>query len=143
MLACVQRRPADWLSEDYAFLGSLASVAASAHLYVPFHGAGLAIWYGYPRGIRVFYDSRNDCYSVETLRAYAMLGKAQATNAARQRAREILDASHTDAVLIPATHPLMSTLAAAPDWELLERSPGQLFRRTRPASARPASAVPP
>jgi hypothetical protein len=143
ILAWAQRRPADWLSEEYAFLGSLASVAASAHLYVPFHGAGLAIWYGYPRGIRVFYDSRNDCYSVETLRAYAKLGKAQATNAAQKRAREILDASDTNAVLIPATHPLTGTLTEAPDWALVERSPGYLFRRIRPAPARPTSLVPP
>jgi hypothetical protein len=91
----------------------------------------------------VFYDSRNDCYSVETLRAFARLGNPQNTNAARQRAREILDASGTNAVLVPATHPLTSTLAKAPDWQLLGRSPGYLFRRTRPAAARSASSVPP
>jgi hypothetical protein len=36
-----------------------------AHLYAPFRSAGLVIWEGAPRGIRVLYDSRNDCYSPE------------------------------------------------------------------------------
>jgi len=129
LLAGVQRRPDAWLSPEYAFLGSLSGVADSARLYVPFRSAGLAIWYGYPRGIRVFYDPRNDCYSVSTLRAFAALGKHDDSGEARQKARQILDETHTDSVLIPATHRLKATLATAPEWQLRAQLPGYLFQR--------------
>jgi hypothetical protein len=135
--AWLHRKPSEWLSADQAFVGSLTAVADAARLYVPFHSAGLAIWYGYPRGIRVFYDPRNDCYSVETLRAFAALGQTGSSTAV-QNARQILAASGTDTVLIPATHPLKIALASAPDWELHARQPGYLFRR-RSASARAAT----
>jgi hypothetical protein len=128
------RTTADWLDPDYAFADSLSAVPASARLFIPFSHAGYAIWQGYPRGIRVFFDPRNDCYSPQTLKDYVALN---ATKTPAARARELLDTSGTDTVLVPSSHPLVKTLANAPEWEPL---PGNLehgFRRRAQRAAAP------
>ncbi|HEX7663074.1 MAG TPA: hypothetical protein VF407_01115, partial [Polyangiaceae bacterium] len=43
-------------------------VPDDTRVYTPFRSASLVIWEGAPRGIRIFYDSRNDCYSPEVAR---------------------------------------------------------------------------
>jgi hypothetical protein len=120
------RKPSDWINRELAFVEALPAIAPGAKLYVPFRAAGMALWYGFPRGIRVFYDPRNDCYSVQTLRDFAKLGNAQTTPA---EALRILAASGTDAVLIPSTHPLAATLATAVDWRRVPDPRGVVFER--------------
>jgi hypothetical protein len=98
------RRPAGaLLARGPALLRGLHSVREGSHLYVPFSEAGAAIWYGFPRGVRVFFDSRNDCYSPETFRSFLLLGER---GTPKPVALQILARSHTDAVLIPTGHPL-------------------------------------
>jgi hypothetical protein len=133
-LACGVRKPAAWISPELAFVEALPAVAPGARLYVPFRAAGLVLWYGFPRGIRVFYDPRNDCYSVETLRAFAKLGNART---APETARRILAASRTDAVLVPATHPLVTLLTAAADWQRLPTAQGYAFQQRAAKGAAP------
>jgi len=107
------RRPAgELLARGPALLHGLRSVREGSHLYVPFSEAGVAIWYGFPRGVGVFFDSRNDCYSPETWRSFLLLGER---GTPKPIARQILDRSHTDAVLIPEGHPL-SFLGDEPGW---------------------------
>ncbi len=97
------RPPGELLARGPALLRGLRSVREGSHLYVPFSEAGAAIWYGFPRGVRVFFDSRNDCYSPETFRSFLLLGER---GTPKPLARQILDRSHTDAVLIQNGHPL-------------------------------------
>lgn len=109
------RRPAgELLARGPALLRGLRSVRDGSHLYVPFSEAGAAIWYGFPRGVRVFFDSRNDCYSPETYRSFLLLGDSRTP---KPSALGILARSHTDAVLIPKGHPL-SFLGHEPGWAL-------------------------
>jgi hypothetical protein len=120
------RQPSDWLDREYAFADSLSAVPASAHLFIPFAFAGYAIWHGYPRGIRVFFDPRNDCYSPHTLDDYLVLDSG---NTPATRALALLDASHIDTVLVPSEHPLIAALANAPHWQRLPDSGEHGFRR--------------
>jgi hypothetical protein len=46
-------------------LALLARIPDGARVYAPFSLSPLVIWYGQPRGIRVFYDPRNDCYPAD------------------------------------------------------------------------------
>ncbi len=62
----------EWVSSS--FLGALAAVPDGARLYAPFESAGMAVWYGFERGVRVYFDSRNDCYRAETLRDFMQIG---------------------------------------------------------------------
>jgi len=43
----------------------LAQLPRDAHLYTPFALGGRAEWLSSERGVRVFYDSRNDCYPAD------------------------------------------------------------------------------
>ena len=107
------RRPAgELMARGPALLHGLRSVRNGSHLYVPFQEAGVAIWYGFPRGVRVYFDPRNDCYSPETFRSFLRLGE-RATP--KTMALQILARSQTDAVLIPKGHPL-SFLGEEPGW---------------------------
>ena len=112
LFSTARRPPGELLARGPALLHGLRSVREGSHLYVPFSEAGVAIWYGFPRGVRVFFDSRNDCYSPETWRSFLQLGER---GIPKPVARQILDQSHTDAVLIPKGHPL-SFLGDEPGW---------------------------
>ncbi|HEX4351456.1 MAG TPA: hypothetical protein VHZ95_01055, partial [Polyangiales bacterium] len=128
--ANITRSNADWIDPDYAFFAALSDIRDGARLYVPFRVAGMAIWYGFPRGIRVFFDPRNDCYSASTLRAFAELGDART---APSRARSILDRSRTDAVLVPPSHALAQQLMTASGWTRSPNRRGVVFTRGEPA----------
>ncbi|MET0389024.1 MAG: hypothetical protein ABW321_23825 [Polyangiales bacterium] len=119
------RHPGDWVDPDFGFAGELAAVPDGARLFIPFHYAGYAIWHGYPRGIRVFFDPRNDCYTSEALERYVTLNAARDPSEARQ----LLDASHTDTVLAPTGHPLLAILADTPGWQPLAGNPAHGYRR--------------
>lgn len=62
------RGPDEWMSPSLGG-GELqrltAEVPDGAHVYAGFQVSGRLIWLGAPRGIRVFYDSRNDCYPAD------------------------------------------------------------------------------
>ncbi len=66
-----QRRPGDWVDpthddEDVASL--LAAAPAGTRMFVTLFFTGYAVERAYPR-VRVFFDTRNDCYPAEVLRA--------------------------------------------------------------------------
>jgi hypothetical protein len=87
-----------------AWVPLLARVPDGARLYVPFSAGGVAIWYTAPRGVRVFYDPRNDCYSADVARdAFALeFGTADA---------ELTLAKYdTTYALTPRSHPVARAL---------------------------------
>ncbi len=104
----LRRSPEEWLAAGPAFVRSVAALPADANAYVPFPTAGAAIWYGFPRGVRVFGDSRNDCYSAGTFVTFLLL-EADATPPAACRAA--LVTTGTDAAVIPRAHPMAAFLA--------------------------------
>lgn len=124
-----RRSPEEWIATGPPFLRVLASVPDGSNVFVPFALAGQAIWYGSPRGVRVFADSRNDCYSADTFREFFGLD-APATPAPKRSA--MLDATGTDAAVLPAADPLASQLASEPGWVVAGSAPGWLaVRRDR------------
>ncbi len=128
-LVPARRSDGEATAEGPAFLKALHAVKAGANLYAPFSEAGMAIWYGFPRGVRVFFDSRNDCYSPETFRAFVRLGTRDTPRAVQ---RELLAQSATTSLLIPRGHPLefvrdeptWTQRFAEGGWLLFERAAG-------------------
>jgi hypothetical protein len=124
-----RRAPADWIASGPALLRSIDRVPDGARLYVPFQWAGHSIAYGFPRGVRVFFDPRNDCYSAETFRTFNAFDSKKA---APERTRERLDASGTNAALIETKHPLASFLDHEPGWSLVSETGGFRVYERRP-----------
>jgi hypothetical protein len=83
-----------------------------ARVYAPFDFSGLVLWLGAPRGVRVFYDPRNDCYPPEVAEAAFSLERSDAT----QSAPAVLDRWGTQLALVPDSHPVFGALSASPAW---------------------------
>jgi len=82
---------------------ALDHVPAGARLFVPFSAGGIAIWYTAPRGVHVFYDPRNDCYSAAVARdAFAL----EYVSGGSEAAIATLERYGTTDVLVPRSHPL-------------------------------------
>jgi hypothetical protein len=67
-------RPADaWISASLGG-GSVARLVRDApdgaHVWAPFEASAVVMWEGAPRGVRVFFDPRNDCYGADTWDAF-------------------------------------------------------------------------
>ena len=66
-----RRSPGEWVdptSDDEDVASLLAGTAPGARMFVTLFFTGYAIERAYPR-VRVFFDTRNDCYPAEVLRA--------------------------------------------------------------------------
>ncbi len=65
-------RPAlAWINTDVAedsFLRLADALPDGAHVYAPFGSAPLVLLFESPRGVKVLFDPRNDCYSAEVAR---------------------------------------------------------------------------
>jgi hypothetical protein len=115
LATCHRRAPEEWVAGGAALVRSIAALPDGANAFVPFPAAGVAIWYGSPRGVRVFFDSRNDCYSAEAFAAFWALETATTAPLLRRR---VLSESRTDAALVSKAHPMAAFLAGEPDWVL-------------------------
>ena len=111
--------PGSWLAAGPQFLEALGHVPNGARLYVPFSQAGIAIWYAFPRGVRVFMDSRNDCYSAETFGIFRQLTSRSIPG---ERALRILSDHGVTDVLVPGNHVLATRLPLTRRWRLSTRS---------------------
>ena len=100
-----------------------------AKVYAPFDFAGLVLWLGAPRGVRVFYDPRNDCYPPEVAEAGFLLESPDA----RQGATAVLDRWGTEIVLVPDSHPVFGALSTSAAWAAWRRvGPWTAFQRLHP-----------
>ncbi len=117
-LASHRRAPGEWIADGPPLPSLVAALPDGSNVVAPFQAAGVVIWYGAPRGVRVYFDSRNDCYSVATLESFWQL---EAPDTPAETRRAILDASATGAALLPSAHPLAVWLASAPGWRVAAR----------------------
>jgi hypothetical protein len=113
---CQATRPPDeWIDRGVggAELARLVrELPAGAHVYAPFQSSGLLMWLGAPRGIRVFFDSRNDCYDPDVATAaFALESPGAGPVAAATLARY-----GTDLAIVPAGHPLETALSGSHGW---------------------------
>jgi hypothetical protein len=131
LVTCSRRaaNEGEWIQGGPPLVRAISALPADANVVVPFTTAGVVLWYAFPRGVRVLFDSRNDCYSAETFAAFWSLETT--TTPDDERAR-ILYATNADAALVPEGHPLVPLLARSPDWTLT-RSEGawRVFLRHR------------
>jgi hypothetical protein len=114
-----RRTEREWIDGGPDFLAALDAVPDGARLYVPFPRAGLAIWYGWPRGIRVFFDPRNDCYSEKTFVTFMGLGNPEITDA---QIASVFAATGTNAVVATGRHRVAQWAARSPAFRLSEGS---------------------
>jgi hypothetical protein len=114
-VAFSRRQPSEWVNDGPAFMTAMRAVPDGARAFVPFQRAGIAIWYGAPRGVRVFFDSRNDCYSPATFDAFVSL----TLPGPPQGWRATLDSSGTDTALLSRSDPLDGFLSTEPGWTRL------------------------
>jgi hypothetical protein len=100
-----------------------------ANVYAPFQSSGLLLWLAAPRGVRVFYDSRNDCYAPDVAEAALALER----DVEPSEATALLERYATGFVLVPTSHPVYRALAGDAGWSKW-RGAGEWvgFERARP-----------
>jgi hypothetical protein len=103
-----------------AWLEALGRVPDGAHLFVPFPAGGFAIWFGWPRRVRVFFDPRNDCYSAPVAETFLALDRGALPLA---DATAALVQAGTTHVLVPNKHPLMTELRASDAYRVILELP--------------------
>jgi len=118
-LAVARRSDPEWI--DAAIGGPelwrLASrLPAHADVYAPFDSAGVVLWVGAPQGVRVFYDSRNDCYPPDVAAAAFALERPDAAAIAAAT----LERYATRFALVPDTHSVFAALAHSRAWTIVQ-----------------------
>jgi hypothetical protein len=97
----------------------LQRVPEGASLYAPFLASGRVIWLGAPRGIRVFYDPRNDCYP-EAISSVAF--RIEVGEIEPDEARAVLERAGTTHALVVEGSTAERALAG--HWRLDAPAPG-------------------
>lgn len=114
----------DWIHPSLggpAFVRLSRELADGARAYAPFGSSGLLIWLTAPRGVRVLFDPRNDCYSREVAEAGLALGGDRVPIA---EVGPMMDRLAVTAVIVPAHGTIGRALAADPDWSERQREGG-------------------
>jgi hypothetical protein len=123
------RTEGDWIDASLGGSSVLAlaqELPAGARVYAPFAPSALLLWEASPRGARVFFDPRNDCYSADVLRASAALP----TDPNADRA---LAAFGADSAIVGARTATSDALTRSPLWTAVARDRAwSLFRTTPP-----------
>jgi len=129
------RNDNDWLATNLGG-ASLARLSLAlpdhARVYVPFQPAAIVLWRAAERGVRVFFDPRNDCYSPEVARAGFDL---EVADVPRARVEQVLGRYVPDFALVPKGHPVYDALASDPRWIAWQRDDAwTLFQLSRLAA---------
>ncbi len=124
------RSDAEWIAAPTGgppFARLAAAMPSGAHAYFPFESAGLAIWLGAERGVRVFFDSRNDCYPPAVAEAaFSLERNDDPVSVAKQ-----LELYGTELAVVPADHPVYAALERSPSWtEAASDGAWKIFRRS-------------
>ena len=132
-----------------AFVELAAGLPANANVFVPFRSAGLLLLLDGERGVRTFYDARNDCYPPDLARIGLALkdGELPAEGLATVLLRHgttaaiVPRASFVEATPGDARWPALAVLEPAlAGWERFGESGGWVSLRPRPGA--PASPPP-
>lgn len=86
---------------DDDFEALIAELPEDAHLYAGFLSTGHALWLGVPRGLRILFDPRNDCYRAETIELAVQLEQGTLAPA---DAIAALEAAHVEHVIVVDDH---------------------------------------
>jgi hypothetical protein len=131
------RAPDAWIDPALggpSFLRLVSQLPDGANVVTPFRSAGLVLWRASPRGVRVFYDPRNDPYSAEMRRVGLTLLEQPAAVIVDELERR--GCTYAIVPSPPAVEPghrrgYDGALAAAPAWSARARDGGWcLYART-------------
>jgi hypothetical protein len=123
-VVCARRPRADWLGDKLGGPDAGAAVDAlpdGARAFAPFRVAPVVIWYGYPRGVRVLYDPRNDCYPPDVALAALPL---EYDEAARRSAAATVARLGADHAIARAGGTVEASFRASSAWRPLGRRGG-------------------
>lgn len=127
------RRPREaWLGPSLggpALPSLVASLPDGARTYAPFGPSSQVLWLGYPRGVRVFYDARNDCYGAPIAQDAL---KLQFDAEAQRRAPEILAGYGTEYALVDDGGPVAAALRGSGGWSEVGRGGAWVLLRAAP-----------
>jgi hypothetical protein len=110
----------------------LARVPDDAHVYAPFGVSPAVIWYGFPRGVRVMYDARNDCYSAEVALESLSL---EYDETAQRKAAAVIAARGADHAFSRGTGAVFASLSSSSAWRLVDRRGDLALFERRPEGA--------
>jgi hypothetical protein len=120
-----RRSPLDWIDGSVggaAVLTEADALPNGAHLWVPFDASGLVLYFESPRGLRLFFDPRNDCYSPEVAEAaFGIEARRGDPDPGATLAR-----FGTEYALVMKTHPVATALTSSPRWRLARAHEGWL-----------------
>ncbi len=119
-----------WLGTNLGGQGAAALIDElpdGARVYAPFGVAPVVTWYAFPRGVRVLYDPRNDCYPADVALAALSL---EYDDAAERAAADTVSHFGADWALARAGSSVEASFAASPAWRRVDEKPGlALFAR--------------
>jgi hypothetical protein len=108
------------------FVRLVSELPRGAHAYFPFETAGLAIWRGAGRAVRVFFDSRNDCYPPSVAEAAFSLERDDDPLSVAKHLEEY----GTEFAVVPAYHPVYAALEHSRSWaKSASDGPWAIFHR--------------
>jgi hypothetical protein len=139
-----ERPPLAWISGALggeSFLNLSHALPDGARVFAPFKPSALVIWYESPRGVRVLYDPRNDCYSPEVAKGALELdwhhGKPKPGQPPDRRVADFLERYGTEYV-ITTRGVIQDDLAHDTAWEPWRRSGDWFGFHRKEASPPPA-----
>jgi hypothetical protein len=129
-IVAIQRSDEGWVGRYASFVRMAGRIPDGANVFTAFGRAGVVIWMGAPRRVRVLYDSRNDCYSAGVAADAIELTFGGPSS---ERVVEILDRYHVDHVLMPEDHRVGAALLRSSRWRVAAADPYEtlsLFEKT-------------
>jgi hypothetical protein len=111
-----RRGPLAWLHEpEVVRLGAM--LPADARAYVAFSGSSVVLYHQSQRGVRIYLDPRNDCYSAPTLDT--IYGLSDSAFPDRDKALDLLSRTGSQYALVPSASRLAQTLTGEAQWPLV------------------------
>jgi hypothetical protein len=133
--AAVDARPGRWEAEllGGADVPALArEIPDGSRLYAPFYVTSRVLWETADRGVRVFFDLRNDCYPPAVAEAALHLGE---DGLAPERARAVLARYGVDHALLPDRGAVAGALVGRPWARVIDARGGYALWALSPRDA--------
>lgn len=119
--AYLLRASDEWIAGNLggAEVASLVrSIPDDSRVWAPFQTSALVIWVGAPRGVRVYYDSRNDCYPEEVARTAWEIGSRDKSG---NPVLHTIASTSADVIVVPVDGSVATAARSGPCWQQTHR----------------------